>query len=292
MTDRIIEISDTAAGLTLENGLLKASFPDRPQVTVPVAEIQCLILANPAIRISGALLAALAENKAVVLISGPNRMPAAMQFPLSGNYLQTERFHAQIDAPKPLSKRLWQTIVKAKIVRQADLLMECRQQDFGLYSLPAKVLSGDPQNVEARAAAIYWKHLFNRPFTRDRSAPDSNLLLNYGYAVLRAMTARACCAAGLHPTLGVNHHNRYDPFCLADDLMEPFRPVVDRAVRNLNPDNLEIAGLPAAARREILSALLGKVPASAGRWDLTDLLRISAEQTAKSFQTGEIALEY
>jgi len=292
MTDRIIEISDTAAGLTLENGLLKASFPDRRQVSVPVAEIQCLILANPAVRISGALLAALAENKAVVVIAGPNRMPAAMQFPLSGNYLQTERFHAQIEAPKPLSKRLWQTIVKAKIARQADLLMEVCRQDFGLHSLPARVASGDPQNVEARAAAIYWKHLFNRPFTRERSAPDSNLLLNYGYAVLRAMTARACCAAGLHPTIGVNHHNRYDPFCLADDLMEPFRPVVDRTVRKLNPDNLEIGELSASCRQEILSALLGKIRTPAGMWELTDLLRISAEQTAKSFQTGEIALKY
>ena len=292
MTDRIIEISNTAANLTLDNGLLKAAAPDQPPVSVPVAEIQCLILANPAIRISGALLAALAENKAVVLISGSNRMPVAMQFPLTGNYLQTERFHAQIDAPKPLIKRLWQTVVKAKISRQADLLCEFNKSDFGLHSLEGRVFSGDSQNIEARAAAVYWKHLFLYPFTRDRSAHDSNLLLNYGYAVLRAMTARACCAAGLHPTIGINHHNRYDPFCLADDLMEPFRPVVDRIVRKLNPDNLEIAELNQTFRKEILSALLDKIQTSSGRWTLTDLLRLSAEQTAKSFQSGEVALHY
>ena len=292
MTDRIIEISDTAASLTLDNGLLKAAAPDQAPVSVPVAEIQCLILANPAIRISGALLAALAENKAVVLISGSNRMPVAMQFPLTGNYLQTERFHAQIDAPKPLIKRLWQTVVKAKISRQADLLCEFNKSDFRLHSLEGRVFSGDPQNIEARAAAVYWKHLFLCPFTRDRSAQDSNLLLNYGYAVLRAMTARACCAAGLHPTIGINHHNRYDPFCLADDLMEPFRPVVDRIVRKLNPDNLEIPELDQKSKKEILSALLDKIQTSSGRWTLPDLLRISAEQTAKSFQSGEVALHY
>lgn len=292
MTDRIIEINQTAASLTLDNGLLKAASPGQDPVSVPVAEIQCLILANPAIRISGALLAALAENKAAVLISGSNRMPVAMQFPLAGNYLQTERFHAQIDAPKPLVKRLWQTVVKAKISRQADLLAEFNSNDFGLHSLEAKVFSGDPQNIEARAAAVYWKHLFRSPFSRDRSARDSNLMLNYGYAVLRAMTARACCAAGLHPTIGINHHNRYDPFCLADDLMEPFRPVVDRIVRKINPDNLEVPELDQASRREILSALLDKIQTDSGKWTLTDLLRISADQTAKSFQSGEVALIY
>ena len=189
-------------------------------------------------------------------------------------------------------KRLWQTVVRAKISRQADLLCELNRNDFGLHSLEAKVFSGDPQNIEARAAVIYWKHLFCSPFTRDRSAHDSNLLLNYGYAVLRAMTARACCAAGLHPTIGINHHNRYDPFCLADDLMEPFRPVVDRIVRKLNPENLEISELDQASRKEILSALLDKIQTASGKWTLTDLLRISAEQIAKSFQSGEVAIKY
>lgn len=292
MTDRIIEIADTAASLSLENGLLKASFPDREGISVPLSEIQCLILANPAIRISGALLAALAENKAVVMIANSRRMPAALQIPLDGNYLQTERFLAQIHASKPLVKRLWQTVVKAKISRQADLLLELHQHDFGLQLLIPEVASGDPQNIEGRAAVIYWKNLFRSPFSRDRSAEDNNLLLNYGYAVLRAMTARACCAAGLHPTIGINHHNRYNPFCLADDLMEPFRPVVDRIVFNLNPENLPVPELSTAFRREILSALIGKIQTLKGCWDLTDLLRISAEQTARSFQTGELSLFY
>lgn len=292
MTDRIVEIADSAASLSLGDRLLKIRLPEKPEYTLPVAEVQCLILANPAVRISGALLAALAENKAVVLVCGPDRMPAAMQIPLAGNYLQSGKFLAQIEAPKPLRKRLWQSVVKAKIAAQGSLLAEVHHDDHHLPRLAAKVASGDTGNLEGRAAAVYWKNLFDAPFVRDREAPDNNRLLNYGYAVLRAMTARACCAAGLHPTLGINHHNRYDPFCLADDLMEPYRPVVDRVVYRLNPGNREVPELTTAYRRALLEGLLDKVATSKGRWDLTDLLRLSAEQTARSFQSGENCLVY
>ena len=292
MTDRIIEIADTAASLSLGNRLLKIKLPDKPEYTLPVAEVQCLILANPAIRISGALLAALAENKAAVVICGPDRLPAAMQISLAGNYLQSEKFLAQIESAKPLRKRLWQSVVKAKIAAQATLLAELHHDDCGLPQLAAKVTSGDTGNLEGRAAATYWKNLFDAPFVRDRDAPDSNRLLNYGYAILRAMTARACCAAGLHPTLGINHHNRYDPFCLADDLMEPYRPVVDRVVYRLNPANREIAALTTDHRRALLAGLLDKIATRNGRWALTDLLRRAAEQTARSFQCGENRLLY
>ena len=292
MTDRIIEISDTAASLSLSNGLLKIALPECRDCQVPVAEIQCLILANPAIRVSGAVLSALAENNAVVVVSGPDRMPRALQIPLCGNYLQTERFNAQINAPKPLTKRLWQCVIQAKIRNQGNLLKELYGDDFGVSALAEKVNSGDTMNVEARAAIIYWKHLFCQPFIRDREARDNNSILNYGYAVLRAMTARACCAAGLHPTVGINHHNRYDPFCLADDLMEPFRHVVDRTARILNPENAAVEELSGEVRRKILAGLLEKIPTPRGMWTLTDLLRLSAEQTARSFQSGKMCLIY
>ena len=292
MTDRIIEIADTAASLSLVDGVLKIALPDSPEIRIPVAEIQCLILANPAVRISGAALSALAEKRAVVVVSGADRMPSALQIPLCGNYLQTERFNAQINAPKPLVKRLWQRVVKAKIHNQGMLLKELCGDDFGVSGLVDKVNSGDTMNVEARAAVIYWKHIFKRPFVRNREAHDNNLILNYGYAVLRAMTARACCGAGLHPTVGINHHNRYDPFCLADDLMEPFRCVVDKTARSLNPDNEAVPELSGELRRNILSGLLEKLPTPRGLWTLTDLLRLSAEQAARSFQCGEMCLVY
>lgn len=228
----------------------------------------------------------------MVVISGPDRLPASMMLPLNANYLQTERFHAQINAGLPLKKRLWQTVVQEKIRRQGELLREVCGTDFALCGLSREVRSGDPENMEGRAAVIYWKHLFPDGFRRDRTASDSNLLLNYGYAVLRAMTARACCAAGLHPSLGVNHHNRYDPYCLADDLMEPFRPVVDAQVVCMNPDNLPVAELTKEHRAALIGALLGKIATPNGNWSVTDLLRISAGQTAKSFSTGEVCLKY
>ena len=229
----------------------------------------------------------------MVLVSGPNRLPAAMQLPLDGNYMQTQRFLAQVNAPKPLSKRLWQAIVREKILNQAGLLTELNGTDAGLSELAKKVRSGDPDNLEGRTAVIYWKNLFGDPFRRDRDVPDSNLLLNYGYAVLRAMAARACCAAGLHPTIGLHHHNQYDPFCLADDLMEPFRPVVDRIVVGLNRGNSPVDELGKEHRRALVQGLLdARLPSPKGRCLLPDLLHMYAGQIVSSFLEGEVRLAF
>ena len=292
-TDRIIEIAETSAFLSLENHLLKIRLPSGPPVTAPVKEVQCLILANPALTITGSLLAALAAEGCMVLVSGPNRMPVAMHLPLEGNYVQSQRFLAQANAPKPLSKRLWQIIVREKILNQAELLRELHGDDFALEGLAKKVRSGDPDNLEGRAAAIYWKKLFEDPFRRDRDVPDSNLLLNYGYAVLRAMTARACCAAGLHPTIGLHHHNQYDPFCLADDLMEPFRPAVDRIVYELNRRNSPVREIGREHRRALIQGLLDmRLPSPKGRCLIPDLLHRYAGQVVSSFLEGEVRLAF
>ena len=292
MIERIIEIAEQSAFLNLSNNLLSIRLPDAQTVTVPIGEVQCLILANPAITVTGALLAALAENGAVVVISGKDRLPIAMQLPLKGNYLQNERFRSQTEAKLPLRKRLWQTVIQEKIRRQGELLQKLHGSDCGLLKLAEKVRSGDPDNLESRAAVIYWKNFWINNFQRDREAEDSNILLNYGYAVLRAITARACCGAGLHPTLGINHHNRYNAYCLADDLMEPFRTVVDEAVYNLNPENHSVTELTQAMRKTLISALQGKIPTANGVWKITDLIQRSANQTAESFQTGEMLLRY
>ena len=292
MTDRIIEIADTAAFLSYENHLLKIRVPDGGVTTVPVSEIQCLILANPALTITGALLAELAEAGVMVVTSGSNRLPVSMHLPLDGNYVQNERFRSQISASLPLQKRLWQCVVKEKIRSQGQLLHDLHGDDFHLLQMSTQVSSGDKENLEGRAAVIYWKHLFAEPFFRDRDESDNNMLLNYGYAILRAMTARACCGAGLHPTLGINHHNRYNPYCLADDLMEPYRWLVDRKVVELNPENNSLDSLSRELRRELLETLLGKVQTSRGMWSLSDLLKRSAFQLAESFTSGEMRLHY
>ena len=292
MTDRIIEIADTAAFLSLENGLLKIRLPDAKDVTVPLSEIQCLILANPAVTVTGALLSALAENGVIAVISGNNRLPTAMQLPLDGNYIQNERFRAQLSATLPLNKRLWQLVVKEKIRNQGLLLKSLYGDDFNLLKLSSLVNSGDTENIEGRAAVIYWKNLFGFPFLRDREKSDNNLLLNYGYAVLRAMAARACCGAGLHPTLGINHHNRYNPYCLADDIMEPYRWIVDKEVVTINPQNSAINELSKEIRQKLLSALLKKIQTAYGRCSLSDILKHNAVQIAESFQHNEVKLKY
>ena len=292
MTERIIEITEQGAYLSLENHLVKISLKDGKTATLPVSEIQCLILGNPAVTITGALLAELANAGVMTVVSGSNRLPVSMHLPLDGNYIQNERFRAQVSASVPLQKRLWQCVVKEKIRSQASLLKKLHGNDFGLLEMSKQVLSGDTENMEGRAAALYWKHLFPKPFLRERQNPDNNLLLNYGYAILRAMTARACCGAGLHPTLGINHHNRYNPYCLADDLMEPYRWIIDKKTAELNPGNTLVEELNSFLRRELLSVLLEKVETSNGNRQLTDLLQHSAVMVAESFQKGEMLLHY
>ena len=292
MIERIIEIAEQSAFLNLNNNLLNIQLPNGQNVTVPIGEIQCLILANPAITITGALLAALAEAGAAVVVSDKNRLPIAMHLPLNGNYIQNERFRHQINAKLPLQKRLWQTIIQKKIWRQGELLQRLHGDDFGLLNLSEKVRSGDPDNIESRAAVIYWKNFWKKSFHRNRDAEDSNMLLNYGYAVLRAITARACCAAGLHPTIGINHHNRYNAYCLADDLMEPFRTIVDAAAYQLNPENQFIEILSQDMRRQLISALQEKISTPDGMWKISDLIQRSVNQVAESFQKEEVLLRY
>jgi CRISPR-associated protein Cas1 len=182
-----------------------------------------------------------------------------MLLPLAAHFAQAERFSAQARASLPTRKRVWQQIIKAKIKAQANLLMELHGSDNGVAALADQVHSGDPSNVEARAARRYWSLLFaDAKFRRDREHEEQNLLLNYGYAVLRAIVARAICAAGLHPSLGIHHHNKYNAYCLADDLMEPFRPTVDKAVTEYVNSHEPINRIEASAKKTIISELTGR----------------------------------
>jgi CRISPR-associated protein Cas1 len=175
-----------------------------------------------------------------------------MLLPLVGHATQSERFEQQVNASEPTKKRLWAQIVRAKITAQGRHLASVRGKDHGLFAMAKRVRSGDPDNLEAQATRKYWPVLFGKDFRRDREAEDQNRLLNYGYAVLRATVARAIAAAGLHPTIGIHHHNRYDAYCLADDLMEPFRPMVDAAALMWT----EMRGVDAPLDKEAKAAML------------------------------------
>ncbi len=205
-------------------------------VTRPIEDIGIVILDNKQITITQGLLEALLENNCAVITCDSHRMPVGLMLPLCGNTIQSERFQYQISASLPLRKQLWQQTIKAKIENQARVLSVCSQVEVGcMLRWSEDVKSGDTGNLEARAAAYYWKNLFSpipelNNFTRCRDGIPPNNLLNYGYAILRAVVARALVSSGLLPTLGIHHHNRYNAYCLADDIMEPFRPYVDELV--------------------------------------------------------------
>lgn len=216
-----------------KNSNLPETFKKSVIKTIPIEDIGVVILDNKQITITQGLLEKLLDNNVAVITCGSNRMPVGLLLPLCGNTTQSERFNNQISASLPLKKQLWQQTVKQKIENQAHVLHTKRGEIVKNMKVWANdVKSGDPDNYEARAAVYYWKGLFSNieGFVRDREGPPPNNLLNYGYAILRAVVARSLVASGLLPTFGIHHHNRYNAYCLADDIMEPYRPFVDKLV--------------------------------------------------------------
>lgn len=219
--------------------------PER-QTTVPIEDIGIVVLDHQQITITHGAIAALLDNNAAVVTCDKRHLPVGLMLPLEGHTVQSERFRDQINASLPLRKQLWQQTVQQKILNQAALLRELHNAETGnMLHWAADVRSGDSTNLEGRAAAYYWKMMFPDldDFTRERYGDEPNAFLNYGYAILRATVARALVSSGLLPTLGIHHHNRYNAYCLADDIMEPYRPYVDRLVvqtMQLYPDISEV----------------------------------------------------
>lgn len=205
---------------------------DEARVTRPVEDVGVVVLDHPQITLTSVLMEALLESNCALITCDGRHLPVGLLLPLYGNTTQNERFRQQIDASVPLRKQLWQQTVRAKIRNQAVVLRAAGVEAGCMEAWARDVRSGDPDNLEARAAAYYWKWVF-RPrqgFIRDREGEYPNGLLNYGYAILRAVVARSLVVSGLLPTLGIHHHNRYNAYCLADDVMEPYRPFVDKVV--------------------------------------------------------------
>jgi len=259
MTDRILDFSENPARLNVRLRQLVVKRHEMPEVSMPLAELAVVIVSHPQVSYTQAVLAGLAEAGGAFVACNRRHLPVGMFLPLVAHHAQTQRFAAQARVALPVRKRLWRQLVQAKIKAQAQTLETLHGTDAGLRALVAGVRSGDPANVEARAARRYWPVLFaDSDFRRHRENEDQNLLLNYGYAVLRAIVARAVCGAGLHPSLGIHHHNRYDAYCLADDLMEPFRPTVDRAVAQYVAENEEFSQIESAAKQQIIGRLTAR----------------------------------
>jgi CRISP-associated protein Cas1 len=208
---------------------------DKEDRMVPIEDLGMLVLEHQQISLTHYLLNKLAEGNVAVVTCNDTHHPTGLLMPLESNTLQSERFRAQIEASEPLKKQLWQQTVKAKINNQAAVLKKWDMKPLFLSNLASNVKSGDADNSEAIAAVHYWQNLFPPAwnFYRKRDGLPPNNLLNYGYAIIRAGMARAIVGAGLLPTLGIFHRNRYNAYCLADDLMEPYRPYVDMVVRGI-----------------------------------------------------------
>ena len=263
------------------NEILTESFKKESERTIPIEDIGVVVLDNRRITVTSGVLEALLENNAAVITCDQRSMPVGLLLPLCGNTTQNERFRDQLDASVPLKKQLWQQTVRQKIQNQAYVLAQVTGKEEKAMNVWAdNVRSGDPDNIEARAAAYYWRYLFPDipTFVRGREGEPPNNLLNYGYAILRAVIARALVGSGLLPTLGIHHHNRYNAYCLADDIMEPYRPYVDQLVIEIIRKVDNYALLTKEIKMELLGIPMLDVVIAGKR----SPLMIAAQQTTAS----------
>lgn len=287
--ERIADISGQGRHLSLTRGFL-AVLHDREELgRVPLNDIAALIIHGFGTTLSANLLSALAQRHIFVVLCDKFHNPTACVWPLSGHHAQGARMRGQIAAALPLKKRLWQQIVQAKIAAQAAVLDVTGESAQPLLRMRPKVRSGDPENLEAQAARYYWPRLMGSDFRRDRRRGGANAMLNYGYAVLRAATARAIVASGLHPTIAVHHSAGHNDMALADDLMEPFRPLVDMAVRNLvAAGTLEVD----ARTKAVLAALLDvDIEGAKGTSTVGVSIKRAVHSLAQCFAQGTAAIQ-
>lgn len=257
--------------------------------TVPIEDLGILVLDNTPTELTGPLLATLGEARVAVILCGEKHLPTGILLPFEGHTLQAQTLRAQIEVSKPTKKRIWQSIVMAKIQSQARHLVERTGSDQGLGAMANTVRSGDTTHREAAAATLYFTYLFGPEFVRvrqqERAHADpndgrlTNALLNYGYAVIRACVARAVTLAGLHPALGVHHRHRENTFALADDLMEPLRVLVDRETcKILATEPTLPLDLTPHLKRRILQVLTAEVGWDGAKWPLDAALEAYASQ--------------
>lgn len=284
------------AYLSLKLGQLVVRLPDEDASvakTIPVEDIGIVVMDNKRITITQGLIEALLENNCAVLSCDSSHLPVGLMLPLCGNTIQNERFRHQIDASLPLKKQLWQQTIQAKISNQAAVLEYATGEIHkNMLVWANNVRSGDVENMEARAAVYYWKTLFGDDgFVRGREEDEPNNLLNYGYAVLRAIVARALVSSGLLPTLGIHHHNRYNAYCLADDVMEPYRPYMDRIVYDIVQSTSQLE-LDREMKAKLLSVATCEVMINGKRSPLMVAVSLTTASLARCFDGEAKKISY
>jgi CRISPR-associated protein Cas1 len=280
MIRKTIEFATRGTRLSVANRQLVIERPDMPKASLPIEDLGVVIVDDSQASYTQAVFIELLAAGATVMVSGKDHLPAGLMLPLDAHHVQTERHLAQIQATEPVRKRIWQALIVAKIAQQGAVLEHFTPDHGGLIPLSRRVRSGDPDNLEAQAAQRYWPRLFGKDFRRDRGAEGINAALNYGYAVVRAAAARAVVAAGLIPSLGVFHSNRGNPFCLVDDMFEPYRPYVDWRVKSLVLEQGNL--VPDLSDRNVRAALLSIFNETVRVGDRRYPLLLALHQTAAS----------
>ena len=253
MIKRTLHFSNPAH-LSTKNNQLVVELKDqnRTTKTIPIEDLGVVILEHPQITLTSSFLEQMLDNKVAVITCNSKYMPSGMFLPFESNSEQTERIRTQLEASVPLKKQLWQQTTKQKIGNQAAVLEKLGINAARLRNLKDDVLSGDTTNCEGQAASHYWSQIFGGYFVRSRDPQSPNAQLNYGYAILRSVVARALTASGMLPTSGIFHRNKYNAFCLADDIMEPYRPYVDWLVLQLPDLGESTEGLTREHKIELL----------------------------------------
>jgi CRISPR-associated protein Cas1 len=281
MIKKVVEISHAGTHLSVKLGQLVVKQDGLEKGRIACEDIGVLLVDHCGVSYTHSVLTTLLEQGAAVILCDGSHHPAGMLFPLESNSVQTERFREQAAASEPLKKRLWQQLIQGKIAHQAAIVADDEATYRALKAMEKRVRSGDPENVEAQASKRYWTSFLQHiDFKRRRDGAAPNNLLNYGYMVMRAATARALCSAGLLPTLGIHHRNKYNAYCLADDVIEPFRGFVEKKVRAICQSHSEIEELTQDIKAQLLEILYDEVRIG----EFSGPLMVGLHRTAASLQ--------
>ncbi len=286
MQNRIIDISSDSVHLNVERGFICMTRHKQALGRICLEDVSGVVIRGYGATFSANLCSRLANAKIPLIICGTNQTPSSVLWPVDGHFAQGLIMQAQASANKPLNKRLWQALVKAKIKAQAEITGFYTLPNKGLLRFSQLVKSGDVDNIEAQAAKLYWSMFFDDAFKRDRKADGVNAALNYGYTVLRAATSRSILAAGLHPSLSIHHKSRGDALRLSDDLMEPFRPYIDWVVRRIW-ENHKIEDLSPEIKAQIVSVLGVDLKSNAGTSPLQTCIDHLAQSLSSIYQGDE-----
>jgi len=291
MIKRILEISSGGTFLSVKHRQLTIKLKSGETHTAPCEDIGALLIDHPSVTLTTSVINSVTQEGGCIVVCGINHLPATLMLPIEGNTLQGERFRKQAEISKPLSKKLWSQLIKGKIYQQGRLLEKEGKNPETLIRLGDRVRSGDPDNLEAQASRNYWKPLLGKGFTRHREGSSPNNYLNYGYTVLRSMVARAICGTGLHPTIGVHHHNKYNAYALADDLMEPYRALVDQTVLEFMKKEEVSEEITREAKTSLLGMFNRQLYLEGNKQVVQIAIQITAESLSKSIIENEVKLK-